>query len=168
MLDLSRLDLDEIAQALSDQNVYEHRWLINPDTGEVLLWTSDLGIDGKTPVDLDDLDEICIDPLPSYAWYQDMADFAELASDERTQRRLMRAIDGKGAFRRFMAELHDEYPELLPVWYAFRDSRARRRAVQWLADNSLIEDDAATQYIAEHPTPDVPWTAESPGGMDRA
>ncbi|MET8757758.1 UPF0158 family protein [Lentzea sp. NPDC004782] len=156
MLELSRLDLDEIAQALSDQTDYEHRWLINPDTGEVLLWTSDLGIDGKTLVDLDDLDEICIDPLPSYIWYQDMADFAELVSDERTQRRLMRAIDGKGAFRRFKVELHEEYPELLPTWYAFRDTRARHRAVQWLADNSLIDNDTATQYIAEHPAPDVP------------
>lgn len=156
MLDLSRLDLDEIAQALSDQNDYEHRWLINPDTGEVLLWTSDLGIDGKTPVDLDDLDEICIDALPSYVWYQDMADFAELVSDEHTQRRLMRAIDGRGAFRRFKLELHEEYPELLPVWYAFRDTRARHRAVQWLADNSLIDNDTATQYVAEHPAPDVP------------
>ena len=27
----------------------------------------------------------------------------------------------------------------LPAWYAFRDARARRRAVQWLADNSLID-----------------------------
>lgn len=155
MLDLSRLDLDEIAQALSDQTDYDHRRLINPDTGEVLLWTSDLGIDGKTPVDLDDLDEICIDPLPSYVWYQDMADFAELVTDQRTQRRLMRAIDGKGAFRRFRAKLHDEYPELLPVWYAFRDSRTRHRAVQWLADNALIDDDTASQYIAKHPAPDV-------------
>jgi hypothetical protein len=156
MLDLSRLDLDEIAHALSDQTDYEHRWLINPDTGEVVFWTSDLGIDGKTPVDLDDLDEICIDPLPSYVWYQDMADFAELVNDERAQRRLMRAIQGRGAFRRFKVELHEEYPELLPVWYAFRDARARHRAVQWLADNSLIDDDDATQYIAEQPTPDIP------------
>ena len=156
MLDLSRLDLDEIAQALSDQTDYEHRWLINPDNGAVLFWSRELGIDGKTPVDLDDLDEICIDPLPSYIWYQDMADFAELVSDERASQRLMRAIDRKGAFHRFKVELHEEYPALLPVWYAFRDSRARHRAVQWLADKALIDDDAASQYIAGHPTPDVP------------
>lgn len=156
MLDLSRLDLDEIANALSDQTDYEHRWLINPDTGAVVFWTSDLGIDGTTPVDLDELDELCIDPLPSYVWHQDMADFAELVSDERAQRRLIRAIQGRGAFRRFKDELHEEFPKLLPAWYAFRDSRARRRAVEWLADNSLIDDGAATQYIAEHPTPDLP------------
>jgi hypothetical protein len=30
---------------------------------------SETGIDGQTPVDLDDLDLIGIDPLPSYVWY---------------------------------------------------------------------------------------------------
>jgi hypothetical protein len=156
MLDLSRLDLDEIANALADHTDYEHRWLINPDTGEIVFWTSELGIDGQTPVDLDELDELCIDPLPSYVWYQDMADFAGLVTDERAGRQLTRAIQGRGAFRRFKDELHEEFPALLPVWYAFRDSRARRRAVEWLADNSLIDDDAATRYLAAHPDPDVP------------
>jgi uncharacterized protein UPF0158 len=156
MLDLSRLDLDEIAQALSDQTDYEHRWLINPDTGEILVWTSDTGIDGETPIDLDELDELPINPLPSYVWYQDMADFAELVSDERTARRLTRAIQGKGAFRRFKDELHEEFPDLLPTWYAFRDTRARNRAVEWLADNSIIDDSMAAQYIAEHPDPALP------------
>ena len=85
-----------------------------------------------------------------------MADFAELVTDERAGRRLARAIQGRGAFRRFKDELHEEFPDLLPVWYAFRDSRARRRAVEWLADNSLIADTAATQYLADHPDPDIP------------
>jgi hypothetical protein len=39
-----------------------------------VFWTSDTGIDGQTPVDLDELDLICIDPVPSRIWYQDMAD----------------------------------------------------------------------------------------------
>src|SRR5947207_1822507 len=84
------------------------------------------------------MDLVYFDPLPSYVWYQDMADFAERISDERAGRRLARAIQGKGAFRRFKGELHEEYPDLLPAWHAFHDLRAKRRAVQWLADNSLI------------------------------
>ena len=156
MLDLSRLDLDAIAEALADQTDYEHQWLINPSTGEILFWTSDTGIDGTTPVDLDELDELCIDPLPPHVWYRDMADFAEGVSDERAGRRLSRAIQGKGAFRRFKDELYEEFPELVPVWQAFRDAQARRRAVEWLADNSLVDGDAATRYIAEHPAPDIP------------
>ncbi|MBC6469284.1 UPF0158 family protein [Actinomadura alba] len=65
-------------------------------------------------------------------------------------------MQGKGAFRRFKDELHQEYPHLLPAWYVFRDARAHRRAVEWLADNSLIADTAAAQYHAEHPDPDLP------------
>jgi hypothetical protein len=85
---------------------------------------SDTGIDGQTPVDLDELDLICIDPLPSYIRYQDMVDFTEQVSDEQARRRLARAIQGKGAFRRFRDELHKEYPRLLPAWYAFRPGPA--------------------------------------------
>ena len=84
-----------------------------------------------------------------------MAEFAEQITDEKAGRRLARAIQGMGAFRRFKAELHDEYPDLLPTWYAFRDARAHRRAVQWLADNALIDDDTATRFLDEHPEPNL-------------
>lgn len=93
VLDLSRLDLADIAEALADQTDYEHHWLINPETG---------------------------------------------------------------AFRRFKDELHEEYPGLLPAWYAFRDARATRRAVEWLAGNSLIDDQQAERFLAGHPDPELP------------
>ena len=156
MLELDSLDLGDIAFALEGQADYEHHTLINPETGEIAFWTSDGGIDGKTPVDLDELDLVCIHPLPSWVWYQDMEDFAEGITDERAGRRLARAIRGKGAFRRFKDELNEEYPELLPAWYAFRDARALRRAVQWLADNSLIDDEAADRFLTGHPDPSLP------------
>jgi hypothetical protein len=156
VLDLSSIDLEEIATALADQSDYEHHWLINPDTGEIAFWTADTGVDGQTPVDLDELDLVVIDPLPSWVWYQDMADFADGITNERTGRRLARAIQGRGAFRRFKDELHEEYPDLVPAWYAFRHARAMRRAVQWLADNSLIDDDSAERFLSGHPDPALP------------
>ena len=69
-----------------------------------------------------------------------MADFADGITDERAGRRLARAIQGKGAFRRFKDELHEEYPDLLPAWYEFRDTRARRRAAvsQMIRSSSMI------------------------------
>jgi hypothetical protein len=85
-----------------------------------------------------------------------MADFAEAITDDRAGRRLARAIQGKGAFRRFKDELCEEHPDLLPAWYAFCDARATRRAVRWLADNSLIDDEAADRFLASHPDPDLP------------
>jgi hypothetical protein len=148
--------VDEIATALSDQTDYEHRWLINPRTGEIAVWTSDTGIDGENPVDLDELDLRPIDPLPPSVWYEDMADFAKGVSDEDVERRLGRAIRGKGAFRRFKDELYEEYPELVPVWHAFRDARAKRRAVEWLLDQGLIHNRDARQFLVEHPDADLP------------
>jgi hypothetical protein len=158
VLDLTTLDLDEIATALADQTDYEHCWLINQQTGEIVFWTRDTGIDGHHPIDLDDLDPdlLGIDPLPSHVWYRDMADFADQISDDHVARRLIRAIQGRGAFRRFKDELHEEYPELLPVWYAFRDNRAKRRAVGWLLDHGLIDQDSADSFLDSHPDPTLP------------
>ena len=156
MLDLDTLDLDDIATALSDQTDYEHHWLIDPRTGEIAFWTSDTGVDGQNPVDLDDLDLLLIDPLPPSVWYEDMADFAEQVSDPAAQQRLGRALSGRGAFRRFKDELYGEYPELISIWHAFRDARAQRRAVEWLLDQELISEAAAERYTEAHPDPAVP------------
>lgn len=71
-------------------------------------------------------------------------------------RSLGRSIQGRGAFRRFKDVLHEDFPQLLPIWYAFSDVRATRRAVEWLVDNSLVERDAATSLLTEYEDPDLP------------
>ena len=38
----------------------------------------------------------------------------------------------------------------------FRDARARRRAVEWLAGNSLVGRNAVRRFLDEHPEPAVP------------
>lgn len=161
MLRVTAALLDEIATALQDQEQFEHRHLIDPATGELAFWTSDNGV-GDGPVDLDELDLVAIDPLPSYVWYQDMADFADGVRDERAARRLHRALDGKGAFRRFRNELHEEYRDLLPAWHAFRDARARERALAWLVDEGLVDEQEARRFRAEQP----PLTAAGPTHQD--
>ena len=93
-----------------------------------------------------------------------MVAFADRISDDVVGRRLARAIQGSGAFRRFKAELHEEYPQLLPVWYAFRDARTHR-AVEWLADNSVTDHDAATRILDEHPEPQ-PTVTRTTGHSD--
>jgi hypothetical protein len=35
VLTLGQVDLDEIAQALSDQTDYVHQWMLDPATGEL-------------------------------------------------------------------------------------------------------------------------------------
>ena len=53
-------------------------------------------------------------------------------------------------------ELYEEYPELVSVWQAFHDARARRRAVEWLRDEELIDDATAERLAAAHLDPPVP------------
>jgi hypothetical protein len=156
MLDPGGIDIEEIATALADQTDYEHRWLIDPRTGQVTFWTSDTGIDGENPVELDELDLIPIDPLPPYVWFQDMADFAEGISDSAAGRRLTQSLQGRGAFRRFKNQVYEHHPELISPWHALRDVRAQRRAVEWLLDQGLIHLDAAQHFASEHPDPDIP------------
>ena len=156
MLDLSRIDVEEIAVALADQTDYEHRWLVDPQTGQVSFWTSDTGIDGENPVEIDELELIPIDPLPSYVWYQDMADFAGGISDGAASRQLTQSLQGKGAFRRFKAQIHEHHPELISAWHALRDVRAQRRAVEWLLNQGLIDANAAQQFATAHSDPRLP------------
>ena len=156
VLDLAVIDVEEIATALADQTDYEHRWLIDPATGEVVFWTSDTGIDGENPVELDELDLIVIDPLPSYVWYQDMVDFADGISDRTAGLRLSSSLQGRGAFRRFKNELYQHHPELISAWHAMRDARARVRAVDWLVDEGLIEEAAAQRFKDDQIAPTRP------------
>lgn len=112
MLELDRLNLEELAEALADQTDYGHQWLINPGTGEILLWTEELGIDGSTPEDLEDLED-----------------------------------------RGLMAS----------AWTKFREVRAERKAVQWLIDNQLVDEEAGLRFISERPDPEIPGaTHEKP------
>ena len=156
VLELSGVDVEEIATALADQTDYEHRWLIDPRTGQVALWTSDTGIDGENPVEIDELDLMVIDPLPAHVWFQDMADFADGISDGATGRRLAESLQGRGAFRRFKNHVYEHHPDLISAWHALRDVRAQRRAVEWLRDQGLIDDSAAQQFATDHPDPALP------------
>jgi predicted nucleotidyltransferase len=67
---------------------------------------------------------------------------------------LERAIEGRGAFRRFKDTLF-EYPELREAWFAFRDARARRHAVEWLAARHLISDECADEAAERDADPPV-------------
>ena len=156
MLDLGAIDVEEIATALADQTDCEHRWLFDPQTGQVAFWTSDTSIDGENPVEIDELDLIPIDPIPSYVWYLDMADFAAGVTDGAAGRRLANALQGRGAFRRFKVQLYEHLPALIAPWHDFRDVRAQRRAVDWLLDQGLLDQNAAEKFADDHPEPSLP------------
>jgi hypothetical protein len=84
-----------------------------------------------------------------------MADFAEAITDERVGRRLARAIQGKGAFRRSTNSMRS-IRTCCPPGTAFAMPAPRAAGVEWLADNSLIDDKAASHFLASDKDPDLP------------
>jgi hypothetical protein len=75
--------------------------------------------------------------IGSRGGYDDMVDFTGLVRDNRLRGKLDRALEGKGAFRRFRDELHDASGEVLHRWHVFSDERTRGRARAWLAERGL-------------------------------
>lgn len=131
MLALDAVDLDVLAEALED-NSHEGSWWINPTSGAIDYCSVD-----------DDADEFeerglaFIDPIDSHEAYDDMASFVNRVRASRPRDLLERAIQGRGAFRRFKDTLF-EFPDLRQEWFAFHDRRMRERALRWLADSDLV------------------------------
>lgn len=159
VLDLAQIDLDELVTALSDQDGGYHSWLINPETGQLHLWSDDVGLDGDGSVDEDDLEERGLDfvrPLRPHEWYQVMVDFAAQVEDSQARALLEVALDGRGAFRRFRDVQYQRRPGLVSAWREYEETAGRRMAVEWLADHGLIGSLDAKRYAREHPLPGLP------------
>jgi catechol 2,3-dioxygenase-like lactoylglutathione lyase family enzyme len=62
-----------------------------------------------------------------------MRRFIDEAPDPRLRERLVRAIEGKGAFRRFKDEL-SRHPEARERWFAFEAGVKREWAEEWLRE----------------------------------
>jgi len=148
MLDLLCVDFDDLCSALEDHS-YQHSWWFDPQSGEIHVHSED---NDETSDDLNEAGLLFIEPMGSHEGYADMADFVSRVPNRRARESLERAIEGRGAFRRFKDTLF-EYPELRQAWFVFHDARMARRAVAWLADHDLISDETAEQALANHPDP---------------
>jgi hypothetical protein len=138
MLDLERVDLRSLAEALEDHSP-ETTWWFDPQTGAVEPYLADPVSAALDEEEEDPLDRglLRIEPIPSREAYGDMEDFIGRVRDPRARDLLERAIAGRGAFRRFKDTLLD-FQELRAVWFAFHDARMERRAIEWLADQGLL------------------------------
>ncbi|TCK27688.1 UPF0158 family protein [Pseudonocardia endophytica] len=153
MLDPGQVDLGALAHALDDRTP-GIRWFIDPKRGEVGSFSH-----GDQPAD----GWIAIDSTTTRDGYRDMSDFTAAVQHRRAAELLDRAIDGRGAFRRFKNALF-EFPEVRDQWYRFRDARSRRRALDWLVDNGLITAEAAEREAARYPDP-APTNEDVPASV---
>ncbi|ALE75552.1 hypothetical protein AD006_05690 [Pseudonocardia sp. EC080610-09] len=145
MLDPGRVDLAALADALDDRSP-DTRWYLDPSGGGIAAYGP--GETGPPPGGW-----VEIDRVTSRESYRDMSDFTAGVQHRRAAALLDRAIDGRGAFRRFKNTLF-EFPEVRDQWYRFRDARSRRRAVDWLAGAGLITEPDAERLRARYPDPD--------------
>jgi Uncharacterised protein family (UPF0158)/Nucleotidyltransferase domain len=106
---------------------------------------------------------IGIEPIPSREAYGDLEDFIARVRDPRARDLLQRAIAGRGAFRRFKDTLLD-FQELRRVWFSFHDARMQRRAIEWLADQGLLDRQVAEREVLARDDPQLPELAY---GFDR-
>lgn len=142
MLDLSSVDLGMLVSALEDHS-YDSSWWFDPTTGAVEYRSID-----DDPEEFESRDLVPVEPIDSRVAYQDMEDFTSLVGDAQAVDLLTRALQGRGAFRRFKDTLFD-YPELRQEWFTFHDQRMRRRAVEWLAEQELIEEETAGRALSD-------------------
>ena len=164
MLDLAAVDLEDLCTALEDHS-YETSWWLDPKTGDIRPHVPD--VDEEGPEELEGRGLLYIEPMKSSEGYEDMANFVLAIPDRRARERLERAIQGRGAFRRFKDVLF-EFSDLRDQWFAFHDARMRRRAVWWLADNDLITEEVAEAAEEDYPDPPLPAPAVDPAELAAA
>ena len=97
------------------------RWFVDPGSGEVVPWSEDP--DEPCP---EDGGAYYVEPLPSWEAYEDLQDFVARVPERRPADLLARAIEGRGAFRRFKDTLF-EFLDRREAWFNLHDVRMRRR-----------------------------------------
>jgi hypothetical protein len=132
----------------------ESRSLLDINTGEIVIVSSDdlRAVEDEKPfdhlpeweqenrmiaIDVVDNSENYIELPTKYEVneYEIMEGFCLTVSDQRKQDSLLRAISGKGAFRRFKDKILDFGIE--DQWYSYRDERFKQIAIEWCQVNNI-------------------------------
>lgn len=150
-LKVAAIDLSMLAECL-EQDDWDAGYL-DPATGEIhppYDGGAPLGPDGEQVDDPGELGWLSVggehDPR---AAYQDMVDFTRTVADASLRQKLEAGLEGKGAFRRFRDTMYREADAGTGrAWSAHRETRAQVRAIEWLVEQELVDEDDARQAIA--------------------
>jgi hypothetical protein len=145
-LKVENIRLASIAEALDD-NGDMTSWWFDPATGEVETYLSEYyRTEDDEEDDPRDLGYVHIDAEGSRTAYLEMVEFAEAVADVHARDLLLRALEGRGAFRRFRETVY-EISELREQWFGFSAARGERRALRWLLSSGFVEVEDASQAI---------------------
>lgn len=132
------VELDELGELLEGDPAMGSGGYLDRTTGEVIdSVLTDEAMVGDAYVDIEDDPDrwLYIPREGSRAGWEDMAAYIDTVPDTTLQDRLWRAIEGKGAFRRFRDLIHEE--DLADSWYSFSADRRIGRARAYLADEGI-------------------------------
>ncbi len=126
-------------EALEDafeNNAPEVHSYLHLDTGEVVRIVDGIADPGMHQRVMKDRSYLRIEPVSSREQYRWMERFIATVEDTAFRDKLVRAIDGKGAFRRFKDVLMS-YPVDRERWFVFRSDRLRSCMEAWLTAHSI-------------------------------
>lgn len=135
------VSLDEVADLMSGDPARDTGGWIDLRTGETRAESSLDWMDRDERPDFDEEPDrwLFVDCEGSRETWRDRHDFASGLPDGAFRDRLLAALEGRGAFRRFAATLEDE-PEIRAEWFAFGDERQHGRARALLAARGYAPD----------------------------
>ena len=143
---------------------------LNTETGEILMLVDgNLDDDNQRSIALAQPDSfIAIDPASSREQYRWMERFVSSVEDETLRERLIIAIDGKGAFRRFKDVLL-HYPGERERWFSYRSDLLHAFINTWMEENGVeTEDPAPWGEVEMPPEPETPLARPAQGAISPA
>lgn len=165
-LDLNWSDLE----TAFERNSPEMSSFLNLESGEVLMLVEGNPDDDRKRNAALSMPEIflAIDPASSREQYRWMERFVASVEDETLQERLIIAIDGKGAFRRFKDVLL-HYPGERERWFSYRSDLLHAFINAWLAENGIETSSPAPWGAVEMPPePEEPLARPAQGTISPA
>lgn len=126
-------------EALEDafeNNAPEVHSYLQLTTGEVIRIVDGIADPAMHSRIVSDANYVRIDPVSSREQYRWMERYIATVEDPEFRQKLISAIDGKGAFRRFKDVLMS-YPADRERWFAFRSERLRTCMEAWLEAHGL-------------------------------
>ena len=129
------IDWEALEDAFENNAPEVHSYLHVP-TGDVLRIIDGIADPQMHARIAADTNYLRIEPVSSREQYRWMERYIPMVEDKELEHRLTRAIDGKGAFRRFKDVLMGYGPER-ERWFAFRSERLRIFMEAWLNAHTL-------------------------------
>lgn len=129
------VDWEALEDAFENNAPEVHSYL-HLGTGEVLRVVDGIADPEMHARIASDSEYVRVEPVSSREQYRWMERFIPMVENEELKQKLMRAIDGKGAFRRFKDVLMG-YVQEREQWFVFRSERLRVFMEAWLAAHAF-------------------------------